>query len=409
MKNILKSRYYISDIVTGVLFFFLPFWSIPLIIFQLIKTRRVFYTMLISTFFGLTASLLAPTGDLYRLYITYFDFQEYDFDAFSTFLSVKPDFLFYALLYVFAKLGLSIRLIIFFMTFSFFQLSFGLLLKHRQKINVLILLLFVMQFDFLLQGLFLRFPLAMLFVIYAFIRKLEQKKYSFLILLLAASIHFAALIAIPLYFLSKVSNKKLNIVLLISLFIMPIGSAVFIFLATHFIEYFPDIPLKLKIESYFLGYWALEYFDDRTWKALLQFYTERALYITILLYFLLTKSKNIYRPYVISFLILINILFSFPNLFSRYAVLAIFFGLFTIVMEQKKGSVSQLIKMSLIILIPVIFSIRIVAQQKNIRAGYIPQILYSNAGTLSLKTYDMKWIDKHIDKDTARPKNIDSL
>lgn len=409
MKNILKSRYYVSDIVTGVLFFFLPFWSIPLIIFQLIKTRRVFYTMLISTFFGLTASLLAPTGDLYRLYITYFDFQEYDFDAFSTFLSVKPDFLFYALLYVFAKLGLSIRIIIFFMTFSFFQLSFDLLLKHRHKINVLILLLFVMQFDFLLQGLFLRFPLAMLCVIYAFIRKLEQKKYSFLILLLAASIHFAALIAIPLYFLSKVSNKKLSIILVISLFIMPFGSAAFIFLTTHFIEYFPDIPLKLKIESYFLGYWALEYFDDRTWKALLQFYTERALYITILLYFIVTKCKNIYRPYVISFLILINILFSFPNLFSRYAVLATFFGLFTIIMEQKKGSVSQLIKMSLIILIPVIFSIRIVAQQKNIRAGYIPQILYSNAGTLSLKTYDMKWIDKHIDKDTARPKNIDSL
>ncbi len=56
-----------------------------------------------------------------------------------------------------------------------------------------------------------------------------------------------------------------------------------------------------------------------------------------------------------------------------------------------------------------VFSIRIVAQQKNIRAGYIPQILYSNVGTLSLKTYDMEWINKHIDKDTARPKNIDSL
>ena len=393
----------------GVLFFLLPFWSIPLIIFQLMKTRRVFYTILISGFFGLVASLLAPTGDLYRLYIIYFDFQKYDFDAFMNFLSIKPDFLFYTLLYALAKLGLSIRIVIFLIIFSFFQLSFNLLLKQRKKINVLILLLFVMQFDFLLQGLFLRFPLAMLCVIYAFIRKLEGKKYAFLLLLLAASIHFAALIAIPLYFLSKVRNKKLNIILLISLFLMPFGSYIFIFLTTHFIEYFPDIPLKLKIESYFLGYWALEYFDDRTWKALFQFYTERALYIVVLLYYIITKNKNSYRPYVISFLILINILFSFPNLFSRYAVLAIFFGLFTIIMEQKKSSVSQLIKMSLIILIPMVFSIRIVAQQKNIRAGYIPQILYSNIGTLSLKTYDMEWINKHIDKDTARPKNIDSL
>ena len=409
MKNILKSRYYISDIVMGVFFFLTPFWSLPLIIFQLIKTRRVFYTILISSFFALTASLLAPTGDLYRLYIIYFDFQEYSFDSFISYLSVKPDFLFYALLYTFAKIGLSIRIIIFLIVFCFFQLSFNLLLKQTKKISILIILLFVLQFDFLLQGLFLRFPLAMLCVIYAFIRKLEGKKYAFLLLLLASSIHFAALVAIPLYFLSKAKNKKLNIFLLISLFIMPFGSYIFIFLTNHFIEYFPDIPLKLKIESYFLGYWALEYFDDRTWKALVQFYTERALYVVVLLYFIVTKNKNSYRPYVISFLILINVLFSFPNLFGRYSVLAIFFGLFTIIMEQKKSSVSQMIKLSLIILIPIVFSIRIVAQQKNIRVGYIPQVLYSNVVTLSLKKYDKKWIKKNIDKDTARPKNIESL
>ena len=191
--------------------------------------------------------------------------------------------------------------------------------------------------------------------------------------------------------------------------IIPFGSYIFIFLTSNLLEWFPNIPFKEKLEDYFLGYWALEYFEERTWKALFQFYTERTLYLAVLLYFIVTKHKNSYRPYVLSFLILINILFSFPNLFSRYAVLAIFFGLFTIIMEQKKSSVSQLIKMSLIILIPVIFSIRIVAQQKNIRAGYIPQILYSNAGTLSLKTYDMKWINKHIDKDTARPYTIKSL
>ncbi len=78
-------------------------------------------------------------------------------------------------------------------------------------------------------------------------------------------------------------------------------------------------------------------------------------------------------------------------------------------MEQKKSSVSQLIKMSLIILIPMVFSIRIVAQQKNIRVGYIPQILYSNVASLSLKTYDKAWIEKHIDENTASPKNVKSL
>jgi hypothetical protein len=295
------------------------------------------------------------------------------------------------------------------MTFSFFQLSFNLLLKHRKKINVLILFLFVMQFDFLLQGLFLRFPLAMLLVIYSFLNKLEGKKYSLLLLIIASTIHFGALISIPIYFLSRLSLKKLNTFLLLSLLIIPFGSYIFIFLTSNLLEWFPNIPFKEKLEDYFLGYWALEYFEERTWKALFQFYTERTLYLVVLLYFIVTQHKNSYRPYVISFLILINILFSFPNLFSRYAVLAIFFGLFTIIMEQKKSSVSQLIKISLIILIPMVFGIRIVAQQKNIRVGYIPRILYSNVVSLSLKTYDKAWIEEHIDKNTASPKNVKSL
>ncbi len=236
MKNILKSRYYISDIVMGVLFFLLPFWSIPLIIFQLIKTRRVFYTILVSGFFGLVASLLAPTGDLYRLYMIYFDFQEYNVDSFMSFLSVKPDFLFYAILYVFAKLGLSIRIIIFFMTFSFFQLSFNLLLKHRKKINVLILLLFVMQFDFLLQGLFLRFPLAMLMRYICLHSKAGRQKICSFFFYCLLHNSFRGLDCYPIYFLSKVRNKKLNIILLISLFLIPFGSYIFIFLTTHFIE-----------------------------------------------------------------------------------------------------------------------------------------------------------------------------
>jgi len=407
--KLLSSKYRIADLTIGFLFLVLPFWTVPLAIFQFFKTRRSFYTVLISSFFGLVASLLAPTGDLYRLYITYFDFQESNFEEFLDFIALKPDFLFYLLLYVFVKMGLSIRLIIFGLVFSYFHLSFKLLLKQKAAVSAAFMILFVMQFDFLLQGLFLRFPLAMLIVIYAFIRNIEGRKWVLICLIIASMVHFAALVTIPLYFLSKIKARRLNILLLASLFIMPIGSYIFIFLTTHLLEYFPEIPLKLKLESYFLGYWALEYFDERTWKALLQFYTERVFYLLILLYFLLTKSTNKYRLQVIPFLILINVLFSFPNLFSRYSLLAIFFGLFTIIVEQRKTPISRFIKFGLIIIIPIVFGIRIVAQQKNIRIGYIPKILYSNVISLSIKKYDKQWIEKNIDKDTARPKNIESL
>ena len=407
--KLLGSKYRIADLTIGFLFLVLPFWTVPLAIFQFFKTRRSFYSVLISSFFGLVASLLAPTGDLYRLYITYFDFQESNFEEFLDFIALKPDFLFYLLLYVFVKLGLSIRLIIFGLVFSYFHLSFKLLLKQKVAVSAAFMILFVMQFDFLLQGLFLRFPLAMLIVIYAFIRNMEGRKWVLICLIIASMVHFAALVTIPLYFLSRIKARRLNILLLASLFIMPFGSYIFIFLTTHLLEYFPEIPLKLKLESYFLGYWALEYFDERTWKALLQFYTERVFYLLILLYFLLTKSTNKYRLQVIPFLILINVLFSFPNLFSRYSLLAIFFGLFTIIAEQRKTSISRFIKYGLILIIPIVFGIRIVAQQKNIRIGYIPKILYSNVISLSIKKYDKQWIEKNIDKDTARPKNIESL
>lgn len=409
MKNILKSRYYISDIVLGVFFFFMPFWSLPLIVFQLLKTRRVFYTILISTFFALTASLLAPTGDLYRLYVIYFDFQAYNFDSFITFLSVKPDFLFYALLYIFAKLGLSIRIIIFLMIFSFFQLSFNLLFKQQRKISALIILLFVMQFDFLLQGLFLRFPLAILLVIYAFLNKLEGKKYSLLLLIIASTIHFGALISIPIYFLSSLSLKKLNTGLLLSLLIIPFGSYIFIFLTSSLVEWFPNIPFKEKLEDYFLGYWALEYFEERTWKALFQIYIERILYFLVLAYFLLTKGSTMHRKIAIPFLILINVLFSFPNLFNRYLLLATFFGILCMIIENKKMAQSQLIQLGLALTITLVFSTRIVAQQKNIRVGYIPSVIYNHVISLSLKKYDREWINKHIDEKTASPKKIKSL
>ena len=409
MKKILKSRYYISDIVTGVLFFFMPFWTIPLIVFQLIKTRRVFYTILISTFFALTASLLAPTGDLYRLYLTYFDFQEYNYDSFINFLSAKPDFLFYTLLYIFAKLGLSIRIIIFLMIFSFFQLSFNLLLKQQRKISVLIILLFVMQFDFLLQGLFLRFPLAILLVIYAFLNKLEGKKYSLLLLIVASTIHFGALISIPIYLMTKLSMKKLNIGLLLSLLIIPFGSYLFIFLTSNLLEWFPNIPFKEKLNDYFLGYWALEYFEERTWKALFQIYIERIFYFLVLAYFLTTKGNSMHRKIAIPILILINVLFTFPNLFNRYLILATFFGILCMIIENKKMASSQLIRIGLALTITLVFSTRIIAQQKNIRVGYIPYITYKNIISLSLKKYDIKWINKHIDDKTASPKSVKSL
>lgn len=403
------SKLFASDLIIGVLFIITPLWSLPFTIFQLYKTKRAFYTFLIAVFFGLTASLLAPTGDLYRLYITYFDFQNTNLEGLFSFISLKPDSLFYMLLYAFSKIGLSLRILIFAVVYGYFQLSFKLLRSQNTSVRISVILLFVMQFDFLLQGLFLRFPLAMLIVIYAFVRKLEGKNWVLFWLIIASMVHFAALVSIPLYFMTRIRQHKLHKYLIYSLFIMPFGSYIFIFLTTHFIELFPDIPLKLKLQSYFLGYWALEYFEDRTWKALVQFYSERALYVVILLYFILTKNKGKYRHQAIPFLILINVFFSFPNLFSRYSVLALFFGLLTIVTEHRKTSMSKILKVSLIVLIPMVFSIRLVAQQKNIRAGYIPEIVYRNAITLSLKKYDKQWIEKNIDKETARPKNIKSL
>lgn len=403
------SKFFASDLIVGILFIITPLWSLPITIFQLFKTKRAVYTFLIAAFFGLTASLLAPTGDLYRLYITYFDFQNTNVAGLFSFIELKPDSLFYVLLFLFAKLGLSLRILIFAMVFGYFQLSFRLLKSQNPAIRISVMLLFVMQFDFLLQGLFLRFPLSMLIVIYAFVRKIEDKNLTLFWLIIASMVHFAALVTIPLYFMTRIRQEKLQKYLLYSLFIMPFGSYIFIFLTTHLIDLFPDIPLKLKLESYFLGYWALEYFEDRTWKALLQFYSERALYIVVLLYFILTKNKSKFRHQAIPFLILINVLFSFPNLFSRYSILAIFFGLLTMVTEHRKTSMTRILKVSLILIIPLVFSIRLVAQQKNVRAGYIPEILYRNAISLSLKEYNKQWIEKNIDKETARPKNIQSL
>jgi len=404
-----KFKYYPADLVIIILFVISPFWAIPFVLFQLYKTRRPIYSVLISIFFGITASLLAPTGDLYRIYINYFSFQDGNISTLITYLQEKPDFLFYFIVYLFAKLGISIRILIFILIFSFYQLSFNLLLKQKKYIGFFVIILFILQFDFLLHGLFLRFPMSMLIVIYAYLNKIEGKKYILILLLLASVIHFAALITIPLFYLSKINLKKLNLYFLFSLFIMPFGSLLLIFFISKLLELFPTMPLSEKLHSYILGYWALEYFEERTWKALLQFYFERVLYIIILLYFVFTKDRNKYRNHALLFFILINILFSFPNLFSRFSILGNFFGLYAIVKENKKTNISYIIKLSLAIIIPLVFTIRVVAQQKSIRAGYIPNLVYNNIISLYKKEYDMNWLDKNIDKETARPKSIEAL
>jgi hypothetical protein len=96
-------------------------------------------------------------------------------------------------------------------------------------------------------------------------------------------------------------------------------------------------------------------------------------------------------------------------LFSRYALLPVFFGLYTILQERRTSGISYFIKVSLAIIIPIVFTIRIVAQQKNIRVGYIPEVIYTNIIGLSLKSYDKDWIIKNIDKETALPKTVESL
>ena len=133
----LKNKLYTSDLFLACLFLLAPFWALSLSFFQVYKTRRRFYSLMISVFFGMTASLLAPTGDLYRAYMTYFQFQETDFNGLLIFLNDKPDFIFYVILYVFAQLGISIRIIIFALIFSFFNLSFNLLLKQKRQIRIL--------------------------------------------------------------------------------------------------------------------------------------------------------------------------------------------------------------------------------------------------------------------------------
>jgi len=404
-----KLKYYPSDLVVTILFVISPFWTMPIVLFQLFKTRRSAYAILISVFFALTASLLAPTGDLYRLYLDYFDFQNGNFNTYMNYIREKPDFFFYFILYVFAKIGLSLRLFIFILIFSFYQLSFNLLLKKEKYLGVFVILLFVLQFDFLLHGLFLRFPLSMLIVIYATLNKLEGKKYVLLLLIFASVIHFSALITIPLFYLSKMNFKKVNLYFLLSLIIMPFGSLILIYLVSNLLKLYPEMPFSVKLNSYILGYWSLEYFEERTWKALSLFYIERAFYIIILLYFIFTRNINKYRKQALIFFILINLLFSFPNLFSRFSILGIFFGLFAIIKENKKTNIAYFMKLSLALIIPVVFTIRIVAQQKNIRTGYIPDLLYKNMISLYNKEYDMKWIIEHIDDKTASPKSIKAL
>ena len=402
-----------EKIVTAIISFFLPLLSIPIVFFQIVNRKQKIYFTILTLILGLVAYSSAPTGDLYRHYIFYYNLSFLSFKDAISFIFSGLDFIVPITMFISTKLSLGIQWI----SFTVVVVMFHIIFKYFQQISIsnnkvyntktvyfLILFSLVFSQNFLVYSLKLRAPLAQALILLFFSKLLVEHKTKWGILILATLTHFSSIITLPIYFLSrKISLNKLRNAFLYSIIFIPI-SKIFIEivynLSKPLLIHFPD--LYRQINPYIEGYWAFDYFEDFSIKVLAQYYISIIPYFIILLYFVIYKYKSKERKIIYSYLIFINLIFSFTNVFTRFYTVAIVIGIYVIMMEYGRLKViigQKILILSLSFFIFIYGSINVLAQRRPLKIAYTKEMLYTNVISMLFKNYPMEWVNAKIDDD----------
>lgn len=191
-------------IFTFSVLFISPLGAVPFLIYQLRRGMDKGACLIISIIFGFLSYYYAPkeTNDKYSYVEKFYAFQDYSWAEFLQYLAVtlRPDFIFDALVFFFAKSGFSVKVLFFVITFStiYLFLSFARVLLdqlsfRRFKYQNITLLFIILGFS--LPGLFsgVRFLLAGSFFVwflYFFVfKKIIQVHWHFFLFLYLRIFH----------------------------------------------------------------------------------------------------------------------------------------------------------------------------------------------------------------------------
>lgn len=241
------------------LFFISPLLSFPLIIYYVYHGKRYAYTFL-ALFLGFIALLYAPTHDLFRHNLFYYDCVSSVVDNGVVF---KQDLILYTLTAWFAKWNINFEFIRFLFVFISYQLYFLVYLSLQEKNGFLknsrstsfflfLLLLFSIRFFVICCG--LRQGMATALAIYgAYVLLVENRKIAYLFLVLAPLTHLSLLLLSLSVLLIKINVIRFNFKIGLSL------AVILYWLSLVLMGYLASIlggDVGNAIEVYTTGYWG---------------------------------------------------------------------------------------------------------------------------------------------------------
>ena len=336
-----------SDLLNISLFAISPFIAIPTVFLGIVNKSK-FSLQLLVLLFGLVSFIYIPnlSDDRARYFEFYRDFKDSSFlELFAYLMLTGQDFILQCMFYCASQINLPAQYVFAFATIVTMSLIFSVYYKITKSqeattvelrfFSFLILCCAIPYID-LLSG--TRFMFATSFVLMGFyIGIVERKFFSLLLLLIAAFIHFSTLVFIPVFlvlFFFPNNDKLYKILFLMSLFFVLIPQEV---INSMFNFFGFSGGLATKKEAYLEG-------EDFVKKALEESYLSRIGNFFSLLwifgnyfYLILTNKRNdVLRRIVLFTATVVNVFYSVPTIFFRYAIVLNFLFVFVLIFDLYK-------------------------------------------------------------------------
>lgn len=336
-----------NDLISILVFMVSPFFAIPSIIYGVINRSKISLTLLI-LLFGLVSFMYIPnfSDDRSRYFEIYDDFRNNSFsELFAFFILSSQDFILQSLFYWASQFQIPAQLVFAFVTMlsigAIFFIYYKILnstefVNKRYGLMSLLLLICSISYLDLLSG--TRFMFAVSFVLLAFyLGIIEKKNWVILLLIVASFIHFSTLIFLPLFLILKVFSNQYRIYKIIFL-----ASLFFIVLPNSVVMSIFELlglggAIQQKGEVYLGGEDFIEKGISGSFGAVFIYYISLFWIFLGYGYLLITLNRNSsIRNVVFLTASLINVFYSTPTIFLRYAIILKFIFVFMMIIELYK-------------------------------------------------------------------------
>lgn len=399
--NILNAHFTINKnvfVVCGI-FIISPLLALPVIVVEVLNKRK-YANYFLCVFLGICSILWAPTGDLYRHNLLYYN---YVYTSKFEFLPTQIDWVVYYINWIFAKAGINFEyircifiiisyLIAFWFIKCISQESRFYKTNYRYLVGIILLSVKFVSITF---GLRYGFACQLLALSYYMIFY-RHNKWGWIFAVIAAFTHYSISVLVIVFLVGKIYPSKSKLFAFIGLPLLICSNTNVLEIIIKALP-LPDLMKAIAI-SYASGYWSGEFIQNKS-----LFYRIAQILWNIETYYLawvfLTRKSNDKLNQVVALLIFVLCLLS-SSLEFYYRILSaltfplLFWALRYISIISSKPLLKRVFLLTLISFLSELYSMRFV-----INISEFDMLLTSNFYELLNHTYGMEWINSHINSD----------